>query len=102
MKKKCIELDFKEILLKLATNDRSDKMFLLTLKFRPHEVVRRCPGAIYMYKIMKKKSIKSDFQENVFKLKASEQSDKRILWTSKFCPLSLSAPDLRLNTFIKV
>ena len=32
--------------LKLATNDQSDKMFLLTSKF--------CPlGAIYMYKIMK-------------------------------------------------
>ena len=50
-KKKNIKLqrDF----FKLATNDRSDKMFLLTSKFRPQWVVSPCPGAIYMYKIMK-------------------------------------------------
>ena len=52
--KKCIKSDFEEIFLKLATNDRSDKMFLLTSKFRPQGVVSPCPGAIYMYKIMKK------------------------------------------------
>ena len=46
--------DFKEIFLKLATNDRSDKIFLLTLKICPQGVVRPCPGAVYMYKIMKK------------------------------------------------
>ena len=44
--------------LKLATDDRSDKMFLLTSKFRPQRVVSPCPGAIYMYKIMKKKKKK--------------------------------------------
>ena len=48
--KKCIKPDFKEIFLKLATNDRSDKMFLLTSKFCPQGVVGPCPGAIYMYK----------------------------------------------------
>ena len=40
--------------LKLAASDWSDKMFLLTSKFRPQEVVSPCPRAIYMYKIMKK------------------------------------------------
>ena len=30
MKKKCIKPDFKEIVLKLVANDRSDKRFLLT------------------------------------------------------------------------
>ena len=50
----CIKSDFKEIFLKLATNDRSDKIFLLTSKFRPQRVVSPCPGAVYMYKIMKK------------------------------------------------
>ena len=35
MKKDCIKSDFKEMLLKLATNDRSDKMFLLTSNFIP-------------------------------------------------------------------
>ena len=49
-----IKSDFKEISFKLPTNDRSDKMFLLTLKFCPQGVVSLCPGAIYMYKITKK------------------------------------------------
>ena len=43
MKKKCIKSDFEEIFFKLATNDRSDKMFLLTSKFRPQGVVSPCP-----------------------------------------------------------
>ena len=90
MKKNYIKSDFKEIVLKLATNDRSDKMFLLTSKFRPKGVVSPCPGAIYMYKIR--------LQRDFFKLVAS---DKRFLLTSKFCPLGLSAPDLWLYTFIK-
>ena len=84
-KKNCIKSDFKDIFLKLATNDRSDKMFLLTLKFRPQWFVSPCPGAIYVYKIMKKNSIKSDFKEIVLKLVANDRSDKRFLLTSKFC-----------------
>ena len=32
---------------------------------------------------------------------ANDRSDKRFLLTSKFCSLWLSAPDLRLYTFIK-
>ena len=55
----------------------------------------------YMYKIIKKNCIKSDFKEIFLKLVASDWSDKRFLLTSKFCPLGLSAPDLRLYTFIK-
>ena len=100
--KKCIKSDFKEIFLKLATNDPSDKVFLLTSKFYPQGVVSACPGTIYMYKIMKKKMykikkcIKSDFKEIFLKLAGNDQSDKRFLLTSKFCPLGLSAPDLRL------
>ena len=91
MKKICLKSDFKEIFLKLATNDRSDKMFLLTSKFRPQGVVSPCPGAIYMYKIMKQKNcIKSDFKEIVLKLVANYGSDKRFLLTSKFCPLTSS------------
>ena len=35
------------------------------------------------------------------KLVANDRSDKRFLLISKFCPLGLSAPDLRLYTFIK-
>ena len=39
---------------KLATNDRSDQIFLLTSNLRPQGVVSPCPGAMYMYKNMKK------------------------------------------------
>ena len=35
--------------LKLATDDRSDKKFLLTSKLCPLGAVCSCPGAIYMY-----------------------------------------------------
>ena len=58
--------DFKKIFLKLETNDRSDKMFLLTSKFFcPQGVVSPCPGAIYMYKIMKK-MYKIRLQRDIF------------------------------------
>ena len=101
-KKKCIKSDFKEIFLKLATNARSDKMFPLTSKFHPQGVVSPCPGAIYIYKIMKKNCMKSDFKEIFLKLVANDGSDKKFLLTSKFCPLGLSAPVLQLYTFIKI
>ena len=46
-------VDFSETIvvydLKLATDDRSDKKFLLTSKLCPLGAVRFCPGAIYMY-----------------------------------------------------
>ena len=100
MKQNCIKSDFKDIILKLATNDRSDKMFLLTSKLRPQGVVSPCPGPIYMYKIMTKNCIRSDFKEIFLKLVANDRSDNRYLLTSKFCPLRLSAPDLQLYTFI--
>ena len=67
--KHCIKSDFKEMFFKLAANDRNDKMFLLTSKFHPQWVVSPCPGAIYMYKIMKKKCIKSDFIKTFLNLK---------------------------------
>ena len=53
-KQNCIKSDFKEMFLKHATHDRSNKMFLLTSKFLPQGVVSPCPGAIYIYKLMKK------------------------------------------------
>ena len=54
--------------LKLAIDDRSDKKFLLTSKLCPLGAVCPYPGAKYMYKIMKKKCIKSDFKEIFLKL----------------------------------
>ena len=51
-------MDFSETIvvydLKLATDDRSDKKFLLTSKLCPLGAVCPCSGAIYMYLIMKK------------------------------------------------
>ena len=51
-------MDFSETIvvydLKLATDDRSDKKFLFTSKLCPLGAVCPCPGAIYMYQIMKK------------------------------------------------
>ena len=109
--KKLYEIRLQRDFFKLATNDRSDKMFLLTLltlKFCPQGVVCPCPGAIYMYKIMKKeeeekkeKCIKSDIEEICLNLEANDRSDKRFLLRSQNFPLGLSASDLRLCTFIK-
>ena len=45
--KKCIKSDFKDIFLKLATNEWSDKTFLLTSKLCPMGAVCPCPGAIH-------------------------------------------------------
>ena len=39
--------------MKPATNGRNDKGFLLTSKVCPQGVLCPCPGAIYMYKIIK-------------------------------------------------
>ena len=52
--KHCIKSDFKDIFLKLATNESSDKTFLLASKLCALGAVCPCPGAIYMYKIMKR------------------------------------------------
>ena len=64
-------MDFSETIvvydLKLATDDRSDKKFLLTSNLCSLGAL--CLAwAIYMYKIMKKKCIKSDFKEISLKL----------------------------------
>ena len=49
MKKMCIKSDFKDIVLKLATNGQNDKGFLLTSTFVP-KGLSACPGDVYMYK----------------------------------------------------
>ena len=42
--KNCIKSDSKEIFLKLATNDQSDKVFLLTSKLCPKGLSAPAPG----------------------------------------------------------
>ena len=64
----CIKSEFKEICLKLATNGRNDKSFLLTSNICPQGIFYPCPGAIYMYKIIRNVFKKSDFEEIILKL----------------------------------
>ena len=100
MKKKCLKSDFKKIVFKLKTNDRRDKMFLLTSKFRSQGVVAPATG-LYTCIRSCKKLYKIRLQKDFLKLVSNDQSDKRFLLTSKFCPLGLFVPELRLYTLIK-
>ena len=55
MKKEMYKIRLRrDFFFKLATNDQSGRMFLLTSEIRFQGVLSPCPGAIYMYKIMKK------------------------------------------------
>ena len=85
--KKCIKSDFKVMFLKLATNDRSDKMFLLTTEFHPQGVISPCPGAIYMFKPWKK-MYKIRLQRDLFETcsKWQKWQDIKILSHGVVCP----------------
>ena len=54
--------------LKLATDDRSDKKFLLTSKFCPQGAVCPLPRGYIHVLNLEKKCIKSDFKEISLKL----------------------------------
>ena len=91
-KKKCIKSDFKEISLKLATNDRSDKMFCWHQNFIPKMLSAPVPG---LYTCIKswKKLYKIRFKEIFFKLVANDRSDKvSVPW----CCLPLTCGCVRL------
>ena len=82
----CIKSEFKEIILKLATNGQSDLGFLLTSELCHQGVVCSWPGAIYIRTCMKtlKICIKSDFKMIFLKRATNGQNDKAFLSTSKF------------------
>ena len=80
----CIKSDFKDIFFKLATNEWSEKPFLLTSKLYPG-------GYIQCIKSWKQ-CIKSDFKEIFFKLATNDRSDKMFLLTSKFRPSGVVSP----------
>ena len=63
----CIKSEFKEICLKLATNGRSDKGFLLTSKVFLKGFSALAPGLYTCIKSLKM-CIKSDFDEIILKL----------------------------------
>ena len=96
--KMCIKSEFKEICLKLATNGRSDKGFLLTSKVCPQGLFCPCPGAIYIYKIINN-VIKSYFKEIILKLATYGQREKAFLLSSKCCPQWIVCPSPGLNTY---
>ena len=88
--KKCIKSEFKAICLKLATNGRSNKGFLLTSKVCPQGVFCPCPGAIYMYNIINVYKIR--FRRNHLKLATYGQREKAFLLPSKVCPQWIFCP----------
>ena len=53
--------------------DRSNKNFLISIEILSSEVICPCPGAIYMFKIMKKIFVKSEFKAVLLKLTANVQ-----------------------------
>ena len=87
-----IKSDFEDIFFKLATNGQCDKAFLLTSEFCPQRVVCPYPGAIYMWKNIKKMCIKSEFKEICLKLATNGRSDKGFLLTSKVCSQGVLCP----------
>ena len=98
--KNCIKSVFKDICLKLATNQWSDKIFLLTLKRCPLGLSVPAPGP-YTYIKSWKKCIKSDFKEFFWKLATNDRSDKLFCWHQNFVHKGLSIPAPGLYTYIK-
>ena len=78
--------------LKLATDDRSDKKFLLTSKFCLLGAVCPLPRGYIHVLNHEKNCIKSDFKDIFLKLATNELSDKTFLLTSKLCPLGAVCP----------
>ena len=87
----CIKSEFKEVILKLATNGQSDLVFLLTSKLCHQRVVCPWSGAIYVHENIKN-MIKSDFKVIFLKLATIDQNDKAFLLTSKFGPQEFVCP----------
>ena len=89
-------MDFSETVvaydLKLATDDRSDKKFLLTSKILSPGGCLPLPR-VYIHVLNREKNcIKSDFKDIFFKLATNEWSDKTFLLKSKLCPLGGCLP----------
>ena len=76
--KMCIKSEFKEICLKLSTNGRSDKGFLLTSNVCPQRVFCPCPELYTCIKSLKM-CIKSDFEEIILKLATYGQRENAFL-----------------------
>ena len=89
-------MDFSETFvfydLKLATDDQSDKKFLLTSKLCPLGAICPLPRGYIFVLNHEKNCIKSDFKEISLKLATNGLCDKAFLLTSKFCPQGAVCP----------
>ena len=99
-------VDFSETIvvydLKLATDDRSHKKFLLTLKLWPQwGLYASAPGLYTCIKSWKKKCIQSDFKETSLKLAQVGKVVRPSCWHQNFVPWGLSVPAPGLYTSIK-
>ena len=95
--KNCIKSDFKDICLKLATNEWSDKTFLLTSKLRPLELYVPALG-LYTY-IKSWKIIENQTSKRYFwNLQQMTKVTRCSYWHQNFVAKELSAPALGLYT----
>ena len=93
IKTMCIKSEFKEICLKLATNGRSDKCFLLTSNVCPQGFAALIPG---LYTCMKslKMYIKLDSKRSVWNLQHMGTEQRPFCCHQTFDLNGLSAPAL--------
>ena len=94
----CLKSEFKEIGLKLAKNDRSNKGFLLISIVCPQGFSALAPELYTCLKSLKM-CIKSDFEEIILKLASYVQRGNAFLLSSKFCPQWIVCPCPELYTY---
>ena len=99
-------MDFSETIvvfdLKLATDDQSDKKFLLTSILCPLRAVCPLPlGYIHVLKIMKKIVLNQTWKRFLWNLQQMGKVIRPFCWHQTFAPWGLSAPAPGLYTCIK-
>ena len=72
--------------LKLATSEWSDEILLLTSKLCPLGAVCPCPGAIYIYKIMKKIVLSQTSKRFFLNLQQMTEATRGFCWHHNFVP----------------
>ena len=94
-KKKYYKIRLQRDFFKLVANDRSDKRFLLTSKFRPWDCLPLISSYIHLLN-HEKICINSEIEEILFKLATNDHSDKTSCWYQNFGPNWWPAPTLGL------
>ena len=99
--KKCLKSDFKDICFETCNKRMKWQDISVDIKTLSLVAVCPCPGAIYMYKIFKKKSYKIKLQEIFLNLQQMTEVTRWSCWNQNFVPKRLSAPAPGLYTCIK-